>query len=198
MSPKNRHILGCFDTVEKVVQVIRDLKEQGFSNDEITLVSREDYVPQYAKETGVPIHTEEQVLERADSSHKTDQTLWDTVTDTFAIEKWTTGSTTPNYRTDDDPLYSYQSDLDHGCVVVMVDGAKWERSQGREAPKKETRKEEAPKEEIEIDAQSLLDAEDAMRSNVIMSTGSQEARDSDVGPEDVEEGYLHDNSDRGE
>lgn len=182
MTHKNRHVLGCYDTVDKVVEVIRDLKAKGFENEDITLVTREDYAPQYSEKTDVRFTTEEDVLKYAEKKPSDEQNLWDKVTDAFSVESRTHGTPTPDYQTDDDPLYGYQENLDRGCVVVMVDGSKWERSQEKEEPVPEP------------DAEALLNATDAMRSNVIMSTGSETVLDSEVGPEEVDEKNLHDHS----
>ncbi|MDE1549455.1 general stress protein [Jeotgalibaca caeni] len=182
MTHKNRHVLGCYDTLNEVVDVIRYLKEKGFTNEEITLVTREDYVPQYANRTDVSFSTEEEVMSEAEPSEE--ETIWERVAGTFSVERHTNTPHTPDYRTDDDPLYAYQDNLDRGCVVVLVDGLKHERIQEEEPANQE--------EVVEPDPTSLLDATDAMRSNVIMSTGSDSVIDSGIAPEVVDEGNLHD------
>lgn len=119
MTEKNRYVFGCFDTVEEVVDVIKQLKAEHLTNEDITLVTRENYLPQYSKQTNVKFSTEEQLLSQ--SNAKVDN-LWDKVTEAFSVESPTSSKLKLDYRTDDDPLYSYQEQLNRGCVVVMVKG----------------------------------------------------------------------------
>ena len=119
MTEKNRYVFGCFDTVEEVVDVIKQLKAEHLTNEDITLVTRENYLPQYSKQTNVKFSTEEQLLSQ--SNAKVDN-LWDKVTKAFSVESPTSSKLKLDYRTDDDPLYSYQEQLNRGCVVVMVKG----------------------------------------------------------------------------
>ena len=119
MTEKNRYVFGCFVTVEEVVDVIKQLKAEHLTNEDITLVTRENYLPQYSKQTNVKFSTEEQLLSQ--SNAKVDN-LWDKVTEAFSVESPTSSKLKLDYRTDDDPLYSYQEQLNRGCVVVMVKG----------------------------------------------------------------------------
>ena len=129
MTEKNRYVFGCFDTVEEVVDVIKHLKTRHLTNEDITLVTREDYLPQYSKHTNIKFATEEQVLNQGDTNASQGDNLWGKVTDAFAVESRTTKRPETNYRTDDDPLYSYQEQLDRGCVVVMVKGVNIQHDQ---------------------------------------------------------------------
>ncbi|MGP6140713.1 MULTISPECIES: hypothetical protein [unclassified Jeotgalibaca] len=164
---RNRYIVGCYDSVEKVVAIIRQLKEKGCTNEDITLITHENFQPTYAKSTEAEVTTEEK--------------LWQEVKDSIAIEN----RPMPDYRTDDDPLYGYQEDLEEGCVLVLVKGTK----QGLLNEKYE---EESQYMDKPVDNQAMLDATDAMRSNVITSTG-EGVVDSGLANEDVDESLLHDN-----
>lgn len=164
---RNRYIVGCYDSVEKVVAVIKQLKEKGCVNEDITLITHENFQPTYAEGTESEVTTEER--------------LWQEVKDSIAIEN----RPTPDYRTDDDPLYGYQEELQSGCVLVLVKGTK----QGLLNEKYE---EESQHMDKPVDNQAMLDATDAMRSNVIMSTG-EGVVDSGLASENIDESLLHDN-----
>lgn len=182
MTTQNRYVLGCFDTVDEVVDIIKDLKEKNFSDEDITLVTREDYVPTYSEKTDVAFRTEEQVLADPEPRTEENESLWDKVTNAFSIESHTARRPDPDYRTDDDPLYAYQDHLNRGCIVVMVNGAKWNPGQ------KEERNSAS-----ENEAETIVDMTDAMRSNVITSTGKEEILDSNIELDSIDEGNLHDN-----
>lgn len=165
MQRKNRYVVGCYDTVEKVVTIVEQLKEQGCANEDITLITREEYRPKYDKATDTQVTTEE--------------SLWEEVKTAFSVE---TSRGLPDYRTDDDPLYSYQEPLQNGCVVVMVKGTKPDLRDGK-------KEEESQYMEQPVNGQAMLDATDAMRSNVITSTDG--VSDSGLASEQVAESILH-------
>ena len=101
---KNRYIIGCYDSVEKVKDVITQLKEKGCANEDITLITHEDFHGKYDTPTEPEVTTEER--------------LWNEVRSVVAVES----NPTPDFRTDDDPLYGYQERLEGGCVLVLVKG----------------------------------------------------------------------------
>lgn len=143
---KNRYIIGCYDSVEKVKDIITQLKEKGCANEDITLVTHEDFHLKYDTPTEPKVTTDER--------------LWNEVQSVIAVES----SATPDFRTDDDPLYGYQEQLDRGCVLVLVKGTQKDLLN-------EKKEEESQYLDEPVDNRAMLDATDAMRSNVIMSTG---------------------------
>ncbi|WP_373849978.1 hypothetical protein, partial [Jeotgalibaca porci] len=101
---KNRYIIGCYDSVEKVTNVITELKNKGCANEDITLITHENFHQKYDAPTAPEVTTEER--------------LWNEVRSTVKVEQ----NYTPDFRTDDDPLYGYQEQLENGCVLVLVKG----------------------------------------------------------------------------
>lgn len=165
---KNRYIIGCYDSVEKVKDVITQLKEKGCANEDITLITHEDFHGKYDTPTEPEVMTEER--------------LWNEVRSVVAVES----NPTPDFRTDDDPLYGYQERLEGGCVLVLVKGTQRDLLD-------EKSEEESQYWDESVDSQAMLDATDAMRSNVIMSTGDG-AQESGLADETVDKSLLHDNN----
>lgn len=192
MSSKNRYVFGCYPTVDEVINVIHQLKAEGYTDEQISLVTREDYVSTYSEKTGVKILTEEEVLAQPPKNPQEEE-IWKRIEEAFAVVKRPKPRHLEmDYSTDDDPLYGYQDNLDKGCIVIMVDREKESRMEVDEARPEEVKQEEARGEEVNPDA--FLNATDAMRSNVITSTNKESVMDSGLVPEDPAEGYLHDNS----
>lgn len=134
MVKKNQYVLGCFETVDDAIEMIRSLKERGCLNEDITLVTREDYAPIYAPQMEANFVTEEQIMGKDILGTTEADSVWDKMKDVFLVE--TNGYTPkkdPDYRTDDDPLYGYQESLDQGGIVVMVRGDKWFRPESGES-----------------------------------------------------------------
>lgn len=165
---KNRYIIGCYDSVEKVTNVITELKNKGCSNEDITLITHEDFHRKYDAPTDPEVTTEER--------------LWNEVRSTVTVEQ----NRTPDFRTDDDPLYGYQEQLENGCVLVLVKGTQ------KDLLATQTEEESQYLDEP-VDNQAFLDATDAMRTNVITSTGNG-AQESGLADAAVPESLLHDNS----
>lgn len=193
MTLKNRYVFGCYPTVDEVIDIIRQLKDEGYTNEEICLVTRENYVPIYAERTDVKILTEEEVLAHSPKDPQ-EEAMWQKIEEAFAVVKRPKPRHLEmDYSTDDDPLYAYQDNLDKGCIVIMVDREKRTEEQEEKRPAPEAgKREEAKGEEVNMDA--FLNATDAMRSNVITSTSKESVMDSGLVPDDPAEGYLHDNS----
>lgn len=191
MISKNRYVLGCYPTVDEVIEIIRQLKAEGYTNDEICLVTRENYVPVYAQKTDIQIMTEEEVLAQPPRNPQEEE-MWAKINEAFAIVKRPRPRhVEPDYSTDDDPLYAYQDNLDQGCIVIMVDKKKATQiTEQKDAAQKEPQQQEARAEEA--DPQAILDATDSLRSNVMTSTSKESVLDAGLAQEEQED-YLHDN-----
>ena len=132
MVSKNQFVLGSFETVDDVIEILRGLKKQGCPNEDIVLVTRENYEPIYASQMEGRFATEDEVMGNDVSGATEDDSVWDKVKNVFSVE--TNGYSTTgqlDYSTDNDPLYGYQESLDQGSIVVMVSGDKWLRAAER-------------------------------------------------------------------
>lgn len=134
MVKKNQYVLGSFETVDDAIEIIRSLKERGCPNEDITLVTRENFTPLYAPKMEGRFVTEDQIMGKDILGTTDADSVWDKMKDVFLVE--TNGYATKealDYRTDDDPLYGYQESMDQGGIVVMVRGDKWFRAEGGES-----------------------------------------------------------------
>ena len=153
MTEQNRLVYGCYDSVDDVAAVIEELRSKQFTNSDMTLVTREDKVLAYSEKLGIPIQTEKDVL-------------------VSSSEKQIAQRTDPDYKTDDDPLYHYQEQVESGCIVLLVHGAKYQPNKEKEAVVEDHL------------AETIVDMTDAMQSNVITSTGRAEMLDSQISVDD--------------
>lgn len=134
MVKKNQYVLGCFKTVDDAIEMIRSLKDRGCLNEDITLVTRENYAPIYAPKLEGHFVTEEQIVGKDILGATEADSVWDKMKDIFLVESHRyTSKNDLDYRTDDDPLYGYQEGLDQGGIVVMVRGDKWFRPESGES-----------------------------------------------------------------
>lgn len=133
MSEKqNPRVYGSYDNPEEIAKAIKELREQGYTRDEIKVYSTTG-LPMHKEEVHIETNDEMPIEEQAntiivsDTERKRDlgedPTFWDQVKDFFTPDKYDYEIETKNvnYHKENDILYPHREELARGNRVIVLD-----------------------------------------------------------------------------
>lgn len=105
-----KRVIGVYYTVPEALEVVDELRKEGYSNKEIFVVANEEIAGQ------IPyIHEDEGSDQEKEEAHSS---IWEQIKDAFTLEE-------PLYNDadilEDDLMYQYQADLANGAIVIVVE-----------------------------------------------------------------------------
>lgn len=112
----NERVEGVYQSVEEALRAIEQLRDRGYSRDDITVVTNKE------NRDNFPGSVDANVDARDTDSDDSDRSLWDSIKNAFTTDDSYDDSRydDPSYDKDNDPLYKYRDDINQGNVVVLV------------------------------------------------------------------------------
>jgi len=111
----NKRVEGVYPVVDEALRVVDQLRDQGYSPDDITLVANEDVRRDLSTNVDADVETRD---DETNGSNGDDDSFWESVKDAFTFED--SDDTDPNYDSENDPLYEHREAISQGNVVVLV------------------------------------------------------------------------------
>jgi len=111
-----QRIEGVYPVVDEALRVVDQLRDQGYSPDDITLVANEDVRRNLSTNVDADVETRDG---KTNDSNGDDDSFWESVKDAFTFED--SDDTDPNYDPDSDPLSEHREAISRGNVVVLVE-----------------------------------------------------------------------------
>lgn len=115
-------VKGSYNSVEEALEAAKQLKAEGYSSKDITLISNNTTRDSFMNNSDVKMESPENY--NLESNHSTagvkeDESLWDKIVNAFTVEDEYDNRTSGS---NEDPLAHYRNDIQEGKVVVLAEG----------------------------------------------------------------------------
>ncbi|CAD2074645.1 DUF2382 domain-containing protein [Phocicoccus pinnipedialis] len=115
-------VKGSYNSVEEALEAAKQLKAEGYSSKDITLISNNTTRDSFMNNSDVKMESPENY--NVESNHSTagvkeDESLWDKIVNAFTVEDEYDNRTSGS---NEDPLAHYRNDIQEGKVVVLAEG----------------------------------------------------------------------------
>ncbi|MER2109358.1 MAG: YsnF/AvaK domain-containing protein [Desemzia incerta] len=117
----SKFVEGSYLSIEEAQKAIDVLVSQGYSENDITLVTNQSVKDSLSLDTDVEVTTDYDETSNGDTGND-DKSMWDKIKDVFTVDSYDESSyDSPDYNRDEDVLYNYKEDIDNGNIVVLVE-----------------------------------------------------------------------------
>lgn len=117
----SKFVEGSYLSIEEAQKAIDVLVSQGYSENDITLVTNQSVKDSLSLDTDVEVTTDYDETSNRDTGND-DKSMWDKIKDVFTVDSYDESSyDSPDYNRDEDVLYNYKEDINNGNIVVLVE-----------------------------------------------------------------------------
>jgi hypothetical protein len=114
---KKQTVIGSFKTEDEAMRQVKELLNDGYMKDEITIFTNSDVGERLNNPEKVDIA--EPDINGNDEDGKNEQSFWESIKDAFKVRDEDYYNE-PNYTSEDDLLHDYREELAAGHLVVVV------------------------------------------------------------------------------
>ncbi|MFO8069324.1 MAG: general stress protein [Alkalibacterium sp.] len=118
MNNQNQKVIGSYPDEKETKRVIRDLMNQGFKKDQLTIYTNEEKNALHSEAANVQVAQTD--LNDSAEATEDDKNFWESIRDAFKVRE-DHEFEDPNHVVGDDFLYPYREDLKNGRYVVVID-----------------------------------------------------------------------------
>lgn len=124
----SKMVKGIYTNAQEILNAINQLKTEGYTANEITVVTGQDKNPELKDLKAAKVSTADATKEDDDES------VWEKIKETFTVDRYEKGNPAANplaeYGVSDDVAsdLDYKSELEDGKILIIVDDAKELRS----------------------------------------------------------------------
>lgn len=114
---ENRTVIGSYNTQQEAMEQVDRLVSEGYTKSDITLYSNSETASTLGSTKGVDVETTTGAVEH-------DESMWERIKDAFSVDTRDEDHRYDQGNVQDNVLEPYQSDLNAGHVVVIVNNYK--------------------------------------------------------------------------
>lgn len=109
-----KKVEGLYSKMEEAMQAIDRLREEGYAQDDITIISNEAIRDHILANTDAEISSQEGDIDHTDD----DRSFWQTIKDAFTLNE--SQEEDLNYGEDDHLIAGYREDVKKGNILILV------------------------------------------------------------------------------
>lgn len=119
MNERNLTVIGSYDTREEALAVIEQLRDEGYSRDDIKVYTSQEASDRlgFGGLYGIDVET---TTDTGHTQDKEDVSLWDRIKGAFSFDTYDYDENEEEIASDTDPLYAYRGDITGGKAVIAV------------------------------------------------------------------------------